>query len=101
MGLKVFQILSEHRRQGEEDQAFEKRVEGKKAAAKRKATRRCEFYVYSLIFYSHVLQPCARKLLKPSLSQYRTLRPHGMMTICMCKPDLHLGPFGCNYASST
>ncbi|KAG0695301.1 non-SMC mitotic condensation complex subunit 1-domain-containing protein [Suillus ampliporus] len=33
-------ILDEHRRQGEEDQAFEKRVEGKKAAAKRKATRR-------------------------------------------------------------
>ncbi|KAG2156915.1 non-SMC mitotic condensation complex subunit 1-domain-containing protein [Suillus bovinus] len=33
-------ILNEHRRQGEEDQAFEKRVEGKKAAAKRKATRR-------------------------------------------------------------
>ncbi|KAG6333782.1 hypothetical protein ID866_5308 [Astraeus odoratus] len=33
-------ILNEHRRQGEEDRAFEKRVEGKKAAAKRKATRR-------------------------------------------------------------
>ncbi|KAG2363022.1 non-SMC mitotic condensation complex subunit 1-domain-containing protein [Suillus spraguei] len=33
-------ILDEHRRQGEEDQALEKRVEGKKAAAKRKATRR-------------------------------------------------------------
>ncbi|OJA20254.1 hypothetical protein AZE42_02694 [Rhizopogon vesiculosus] len=33
-------ILDEHRRQGAEDQAFEKRVEGKKAAAKRKATRR-------------------------------------------------------------
>ncbi|KAF9225678.1 hypothetical protein BS17DRAFT_750004 [Gyrodon lividus] len=33
-------ILEEHRRQGQEDQAFEKRVEGKKAAAKKKATRR-------------------------------------------------------------
>ncbi|KAG2072264.1 hypothetical protein BDR04DRAFT_1134704, partial [Suillus decipiens] len=33
-------ILDECRRQGEEDQAIEKRVEGKKAAAKRKATRR-------------------------------------------------------------
>jgi len=33
-------ILDEHRRQGEEDQAFEKRVEGKKAAARKKATRR-------------------------------------------------------------
>ncbi|KAL4072147.1 non-SMC mitotic condensation complex subunit 1-domain-containing protein [Scleroderma yunnanense] len=33
-------ILNEHKRQGEEDRAFEKRVEGKKAAAKRKATRR-------------------------------------------------------------
>lgn len=33
-------ILNEHRRQGEEDRAFEKRVEGKKAAAKKKATRR-------------------------------------------------------------
>ena len=38
------QILEEHKRQGEEDQAFEKRVEGKKAAAKKRATRRskCE-----------------------------------------------------------
>ena len=34
------QILEEHKRQGEEDQAFEKRVEGKKAAAKKRATRR-------------------------------------------------------------
>ncbi|KAF9233399.1 non-SMC mitotic condensation complex subunit 1-domain-containing protein [Melanogaster broomeanus] len=33
-------ILEEHKRQGEEDQAFEKRVEGKKVAAKKKATRR-------------------------------------------------------------
>ncbi|KIK92248.1 hypothetical protein PAXRUDRAFT_830137 [Paxillus rubicundulus Ve08.2h10] len=33
-------ILEEHKRQGEEDQAFEKRVEGKKKAAKKKATRR-------------------------------------------------------------
>ncbi|THG99612.1 hypothetical protein EW026_g2781 [Hermanssonia centrifuga] len=33
-------ILEEHRRQGAEDQAFEKRVEGKKAAAKKRATRR-------------------------------------------------------------
>ncbi|THH31058.1 hypothetical protein EUX98_g3140 [Antrodiella citrinella] len=33
-------ILQEHRRQGEEDQALEKRVEGKKAQAKKRATRR-------------------------------------------------------------
>ncbi|KAI0252546.1 non-SMC mitotic condensation complex subunit 1-domain-containing protein [Lactifluus subvellereus] len=33
-------VLEESRRQGEEDQAFEKRVEGKKAAAKKRATRR-------------------------------------------------------------
>ncbi|KZT06979.1 uncharacterized protein LAESUDRAFT_652146 [Laetiporus sulphureus 93-53] len=33
-------ILEEHRRQGEEDQAFEKRVEGRKAAVKKRATRR-------------------------------------------------------------
>ncbi|KAF8556860.1 hypothetical protein OG21DRAFT_1506074 [Imleria badia] len=33
-------ILDEYRRQGVEDQALEKRVEGKKAAAKKKATRR-------------------------------------------------------------
>ncbi|CCM04752.1 uncharacterized protein FIBRA_06942 [Fibroporia radiculosa] len=33
-------ILEEHRRQGEEDQAFEKRVESKKAVAKKRATRR-------------------------------------------------------------
>lgn len=34
------QVLEENRRQGEEDQAFEKRVQGKKAAAKKRATRR-------------------------------------------------------------
>ncbi|KAI9438698.1 non-SMC mitotic condensation complex subunit 1 [Lactarius indigo] len=33
-------VLEESRRQGAEDQAFEKRVEGKKAAAKKRATRR-------------------------------------------------------------
>ncbi|KAF8986383.1 non-SMC mitotic condensation complex subunit 1-domain-containing protein [Cyathus striatus] len=33
-------ILEEHRQQGEEDQAFERRVEGKKAAAKKRATRK-------------------------------------------------------------
>ncbi|KAG9309978.1 non-SMC mitotic condensation complex subunit 1-domain-containing protein [Chiua virens] len=33
-------ILDEHRRQGAEDQEFEKRVEGKKASAKKKAARR-------------------------------------------------------------
>ncbi|KAH9939915.1 non-SMC mitotic condensation complex subunit 1-domain-containing protein [Amylocystis lapponica] len=33
-------ILEENKRQGEEDQAFEKRVQGKKAAAKKRATRR-------------------------------------------------------------
>ncbi|KAH9998700.1 non-SMC mitotic condensation complex subunit 1-domain-containing protein [Russula vinacea] len=33
-------VLEENRKQGEEDQAFEKRVEGKKAAAKKRATRR-------------------------------------------------------------
>ncbi|KAH9018706.1 non-SMC mitotic condensation complex subunit 1-domain-containing protein [Lactarius pseudohatsudake] len=33
-------VLDESRRQGAEDQAFEKRVEGKKAAAKKRATRR-------------------------------------------------------------
>ncbi|KAI0320936.1 non-SMC mitotic condensation complex subunit 1-domain-containing protein [Amylostereum chailletii] len=33
-------ILEESRRQGEEDQAFEKQVEGKKAQAKKRATRR-------------------------------------------------------------
>ena len=32
----------EHKEQGEEDQALEKRVEGKKAAAKKRATRRSE-----------------------------------------------------------
>lgn len=35
------QILDEHRRQGAEDQAFEKRVEKNKAAARKKAVRRC------------------------------------------------------------
>jgi condensin complex subunit 1 len=37
-----FQILEEHKQQGAEDQALEKRVEGKKAAAKKRATRRSE-----------------------------------------------------------
>ncbi|KAF8988934.1 non-SMC mitotic condensation complex subunit 1 [Cyathus striatus] len=35
-------ILEEHRQQGEEDQAFERRVEGKKAAAKKRATRKTD-----------------------------------------------------------
>ena len=34
------QILEENKLQGQEDQALEKRVEGKKAAAKKRATRR-------------------------------------------------------------
>ncbi|KAF8524318.1 non-SMC mitotic condensation complex subunit 1-domain-containing protein [Hysterangium stoloniferum] len=39
--LKEFEtILTEHKQQGEEDQALEKRVEGKRAAAKKRATRR-------------------------------------------------------------
>jgi len=33
-------VLKEYRKQGEEDQVFEKHVEGKKAAAKKRATRR-------------------------------------------------------------
>jgi condensin complex subunit 1 len=37
---RLSQILTEHKEQGEEDQALEKRVEGKKAAAKKRATRR-------------------------------------------------------------
>ncbi|KAF8591370.1 hypothetical protein K439DRAFT_1327448 [Ramaria rubella] len=36
-------ILTEHKEQGEQDQALEKRVEGKKAAAKKRATRRSEY----------------------------------------------------------
>lgn len=39
-----FQILEEHKLQGEEDQALEKRAESKKAAAKKRATRKkCRF----------------------------------------------------------
>ena len=38
----LFKILKEHRRQGEEDEALAKRVEGKKAAAKKRASRRCK-----------------------------------------------------------
>jgi len=34
------QILEDHKRQGEEDQALERRVEGKKAAAKKRASKR-------------------------------------------------------------
>ncbi len=45
--MDTIQVLEENRRQGEEDQAFEKRVEGKKAAAKKRATRRsaCFFFL--------------------------------------------------------
>jgi hypothetical protein len=46
------QVLDENRRQGEEDQAFEKRVEGKKAAAKKRATRRSA--CFSFFFYYHL-----------------------------------------------
>lgn len=48
------QVLEENRRQGEEDQAFEKRVEGKKAAAKKRATRRSAYsliYIYFTIYH--------------------------------------------------
>lgn len=38
----LMQILDEHRRNGAEDLALEKRVEGKKAQAKKRATRRSE-----------------------------------------------------------
>jgi hypothetical protein len=40
------QVLEENKRQGEEDQAFEKRVEGKKAAAKKRATRRSAWFFF-------------------------------------------------------
>ena len=47
----LIQVLEENRRQGAEDQAFEKRVEGKKAAAKKRATRR------STSFTIHIAYP--------------------------------------------
>lgn len=42
------QILEEHKLQGQEDQALEKRVEGKKAAAKKRAARKslCTSFVF-------------------------------------------------------
>ena len=49
----IAQVLEENRRQGEEDQALEKRVEGKKAAAKKRATRR---------------SACFRSLFSPTVS---------------------------------
>ncbi|KAF8137642.1 non-SMC mitotic condensation complex subunit 1-domain-containing protein [Boletus edulis] len=62
--LNEFQsILDEHRRQGEEDQAFEKRVEGKKAAAKKKATRRCTLSCCLFCLSSHVRSTHASPLL--------------------------------------
>jgi hypothetical protein len=45
---RLAQVLEENRRQGEEDQAFEKRVEGKKAAAKKRATRRSACFSHFL-----------------------------------------------------
>jgi len=43
------QILEEHKLQGQEDQALEKRVEGKKAAAKKRAARKSnQFHVFFL-----------------------------------------------------
>jgi hypothetical protein len=52
-GLDWTQVLEENRRQGEEDQAFEKRVEGKKAAAKKRATRRsaCFYFLFFTIYH--------------------------------------------------
>ncbi|KJA17627.1 hypothetical protein HYPSUDRAFT_146327 [Hypholoma sublateritium FD-334 SS-4] len=47
------QILEEHRAQGQEDQALEKRVEGKKAAAKKKAAKRCEFTPLNDALYTY------------------------------------------------
>ena len=38
--IKFVQILEEHKRQGEEDHALVKRAEGKKAAARKRATRK-------------------------------------------------------------
>lgn len=49
--LKEFEkILADFKEQGEEDQALEKRVEVKKAVAKRKATRRGKLGI-SFVFY--------------------------------------------------
>ena len=59
------QILNEHKRQGEDDRAFEKRVEGKKAAAKRKATRRCKCNRYLVTIVCAHLHPAARKKAQP------------------------------------
>lgn len=58
------QILDEHRRQGAEDQAFEKRVEKNKAAARKKATRRCKYIssTWSLPGTDDSVQLRARKL---------------------------------------
>lgn len=41
--LTCGQILNDFKEQGQEDEALEKRVETKKAAAKRRATRRSEW----------------------------------------------------------
>jgi hypothetical protein len=43
------QVIEENRKQVEEDQALEKRVEGKKAAAKKRATRRSACFIISII----------------------------------------------------
>ncbi|KAF8493474.1 hypothetical protein F5888DRAFT_1724390 [Russula emetica] len=47
-GLDWSQVLKEYRKQGEEDQVFEKHVEGKKAAAKKRATRRSACFSFFL-----------------------------------------------------
>jgi len=84
------QILNEHKRQGEEDRAFEQRVEGKKAAAKRKATRRCKclrYWLQSCVLTSTQLPAKRLNLsLNPSQSQFLRDGPKTMtMTICMSR----------------
>jgi hypothetical protein len=49
LSFGIGQVLKENRKQGEEDQAFEKHVEGKKAAAKKRATRRSARFFSFLI----------------------------------------------------
>lgn len=59
--LTILQILTDFKEQGQEDQALEKRVEQKKAAAKRKATRRSKSSYIIEIWNCTLMLSLARK----------------------------------------
>jgi condensin complex subunit 1 len=61
------QILEEHKLQGEEDQALEKRVEGKKAAAKKRAARKSLYFspLFFMMYTDKITATRSKKVAQP------------------------------------